>query len=59
MVSSGVVTLNGASIAQPSSFSKNQRIITASVTLAQQNTLSVELRSSPGSFVHILFAPRP
>jgi hypothetical protein len=57
-VSSAVITLNGANVASPNSFSKNAPVIATDVILAAQNTLSVELRSSPGSFIHVLLTPK-
>jgi hypothetical protein len=48
-VSSAVVTLNGIEIAGPSDFSQNVRVIEKPVKLAATNTLTVELRSAPGS----------
>jgi hypothetical protein len=57
-VSSAVITLNGANVASPNSFSKNTPVIASDVILGAQNTLSVELRSSPGSFIHVLLTPK-
>lgn len=59
MVNSCVITLNGATIASPSLFSKNVKVITMDVVLAAKNTLSVQLRSSPGSLIHVIFATKP
>jgi flagellar hook assembly protein FlgD len=49
-VSSAVVTLNGVEVVGPSAFNANVKLIEVPVTLAAANTLSVELRSAPGSF---------
>jgi hypothetical protein len=58
LVSSGVVTLNGVSMAQPSSFSKAAVCVNTNVTLTDRNTLSVELRSAPESFIEVLLTPK-
>jgi hypothetical protein len=34
-------------------------VITREVTLAATNTLSVDLRSAPGSFLYVTFAAKP
>jgi len=48
-VTSAVVSLNGVQIAGPSDFGQNVRVIDKPVMLAATNTLTVELRSAPGS----------
>lgn len=57
IVDSGVIMLNGVTIAPPSSFSKKANL-TTNVTLAAQNTLSVELQSTPGSLIYVIFTPK-
>lgn len=52
-ISSAVVKLNGAVVVGPNDFNKQLDLVTKSVKLSQQNTLSVEVRSTPGSFVLI------
>lgn len=59
MVDSAVVTLNGVKILSPASFSNRSRLIQTDVMLGARNTLSVELRSAPGSYVHVLLTPKP
>jgi hypothetical protein len=59
VVDSGVVTLNGSVVVTPSDFAKKKPVITLPVTLTAQNTLSVELRSAPESFIHVTVAPQP
>ena len=58
-VDSGVITLNGTTIASPSVFTNKARVMQTDVTLAAQNTLGVELRSAPESFLAILLTPKP
>jgi hypothetical protein len=53
VVTAGEVKLNGATIAGPNDFKKAARTLTVPVTLAEENTLSVELRSTPGSLLSI------
>ena len=48
-VASAVVTLNGEVVAAPQDFSQRVAVIDKSVRLLDQNTLSVEVRSAPGS----------
>ncbi|HKO44896.1 MAG TPA: hypothetical protein VJU84_16585 [Pyrinomonadaceae bacterium] len=50
-ISSAVVKLNGAVVIGPNDFNKQVDLITKAVQLSEQNTLSIEVRSSPGSFV--------
>jgi hypothetical protein len=45
------VKLNGAVVVGPNDFNKQVDLITKAVKLSEQNTLSVEVRSTPGSFV--------
>lgn len=48
-VSSAVVILNGRQILGPSDFNQQRANVQLTVELNEQNTLSVELRSAPGS----------
>jgi hypothetical protein len=48
-VSSAVILLNGVQVAGPSDFNKNVTVIEKPLTLVRTNTVSVELRSQPGS----------
>lgn len=48
-VSSAVITLNGVTVVSPSEFSQQVGLIDKLVPLAALNTLTVELRSRPGS----------
>lgn len=50
-ISSAVVKLNGAVVVGPNDFNKQVDLITKTIKLSEQNTLSVEVRSAPGSFV--------
>ena len=52
-ISSAVVTLNGAQIFGPGDFKQQVYILEASVNLSGNNTLSVELASSPDSYLTI------
>lgn len=52
-VSSAVISLNGKEIFGPSAFNQNVGHLEASINLLDANTLSVELRSKPGSFLTI------
>jgi len=48
-VSSAVITLNGVEVVSPSDFSQSVDLIVKPVTLLAENTLTVEVRSAPGS----------
>jgi hypothetical protein len=48
-VSSGVITLNGRSLVTPNDLSRQVAGLVVPVALEKDNTLSVELRSAPGS----------
>ncbi len=50
-ISSAIVKLNGAVVVGPNDFNKQVDLITKPIELSEQNTLSVEVRSTPGSFV--------
>ena len=50
-ISSAVVKLNGVIVVGPNDFNKQVDLITKPVKLSEQNTLSVEVRSAPGSFL--------
>jgi|GEM_PF-1597705 len=53
-----LVTLNGKTVATPGEFSRNVHYIRKQVTLADENTLSVELRGAPGSGIRALITGR-
>jgi len=53
VVTSGEVKLNGVTIAGPGDFKKAARTLTVPVTLAEENTLTVELRSDPASVISV------
>jgi len=52
-ISSAVITLNGQQVFGPSSFNQNVGHLEAPVNLLVNNTLSVELRSKPGSYLTV------
>jgi hypothetical protein len=54
---SAVISLNGNEILGSSALSSKRAIFTVPVTLAAQNTITGELRSAPGSFIHLLVSP--
>lgn len=53
-----LVTLNGKTVATPDEFGRNVHYIRKQVTLADENTLSVELRGAPGSGIRALITGR-
>ncbi|HEY0144320.1 MAG TPA: hypothetical protein VGF48_25770 [Thermoanaerobaculia bacterium] len=57
LASSAVVKLNGDTVAGPSAFNQQARVIEIPVTLAAENTLSAELRGAPGSKILIVLRP--
>jgi hypothetical protein len=56
VVTAAEVKLNGTTIFSQNDFKSAQRILTATVTLAEANSLSVELRSDPQSTLSISIA---
>jgi len=52
-VSSAVISLNGKEIFGPSAFNQNVGHLEAPINLLDTNTLTVELRSKPGSYLTI------
>jgi hypothetical protein len=52
-VSSAVISLNGQQVFGPSAFNQNVGHLEAPINLLDANTLSVELRSKPGSYLTI------
>jgi len=52
-VSSAVITLNGQEIFSPHDFNPHVGLLEAQVDLLEANTLAVEVRSKPGSFLTI------
>jgi hypothetical protein len=48
-VSSGVITLNGTQVVKPSDFNQTVTVIEKPLTLLENNTLAVDLRSNPDS----------
>jgi hypothetical protein len=53
IVSSAVITLNGAAMAAPSDFNKQTGLIIKPARLQQDNTLSVKISGQPGSFLTV------
>jgi hypothetical protein len=58
-VSSALVRLNGRTVVDPERFGQEVSEIITPVTLQSSNSLSVELRSAPGSQMTITIEPRP
>ena len=58
MVSSAVVSLNGQVALSPDLFSQNARLLSADVALPAQNTITVDLRSVPTSFIDVVIMPK-
>lgn len=58
MVSSAVVTLNGAVALSPDSLSQKVHTLSADLTLPAENTISVDLRSAPAAFIDIVITPK-
>ena len=52
-VTSALVRLNGIAVAVPNDFKKTVAVIERTVDLARQNTLYVELRGKPGTYITI------
>jgi hypothetical protein len=52
-LSSAKIVLNGAEIVKPSDFNQQVQEIRRTVVLRENNTLTVELQSKPGSFITI------
>jgi len=52
-VSSAVISLNGKEIFGPSAFNQNVGHLEAPINLLDTNTLSIELRSKPGSYLTV------
>jgi hypothetical protein len=57
LVDSAEVQLNGQVVLAPAAFNNQRSVITVPVTLRNQNTLRVDLRSAPGSQLRILIEP--
>src|SRR6267143_3847302 len=53
LVSSSIVTINGAQVLGPSNFNQNVSEIEVPVTLQASNTLSVQVRGQPGGTLTI------
>jgi hypothetical protein len=59
-VSSGIIKLNGTPLITPNLFNKKTDVITLPVTLQGTNTITAEVRSTPGSsFIVTIFGPDP
>lgn len=58
-ISSAKVILNGTEIVGPADFNQQVELIRKTVILRQSNTLTVELRSKPGSFITISVIREP
>jgi len=56
VVTSAEVKLNGKTIFSPNDFKSAQRTLTAPITLTEENSLAVELRSDPQSTISISIA---
>ncbi|MEN8136016.1 MAG: pentapeptide repeat-containing protein [Thermodesulfobacteriota bacterium] len=52
-VSSATITLNGTELFGPNDFNKNVHFLEKTILLTEDNTLSVELNSSPNSYLTI------
>jgi hypothetical protein len=52
-ISSAIVKLNGATVVGPNSFSQQVDSVSVPVTLREENTISVEIRSIPGTYITI------
>ena len=50
-VSSAVIELNGVRVVGPNEFNKQVDLITKPISLEQQNEISVEVRSEPGTWI--------
>jgi hypothetical protein len=50
-VSSAVIKLNGVHVVGPNEFNKQVDLITKPISLKQQNEISVEVRSEPGTWI--------
>lgn len=50
-VSSAVIELNGVRVVGPNEFNKQVDLITKPISLKQQNEISVEVRSQPGTWI--------
>ncbi len=57
LVDSAEIQLNGLVILPPAAFNNQRAVITVPVTLREQNTLRVELRSAPGSTLRVVIEP--
>ncbi|MDY6905890.1 MAG: PASTA domain-containing protein, partial [Thermodesulfobacteriota bacterium] len=52
-VTSAVITINGAPVFVPRDFKQHKYLMTCPINLAETNTLEVELRSKPGTYLEI------
>jgi hypothetical protein len=55
LVDSAIITLNGIAVVSPSNFKQAKGVANFAVTLAATNSVSVDLRSAPGSELSLLF----
>ncbi len=58
-ISSGRIILNGVEVVRPNDFNQQVELIQRTVTLRENNTLTVELFSAPGSFITISIVRDP
>lgn len=56
-VTAAVITVNGSTLFSPDDFKQQVPVLTRQLTFAQANTLTVELRSKPGSGLTISIEP--
>ena len=52
-INSGTIILNGVQVVGPNEFNQSTDSIRKSVTILENNTITVELRSRPGSFITV------
>jgi hypothetical protein len=55
-ISSAIIKINGIQIFGTSDFTQNVQLLEKTVGLQEENSISVELRSKPGSFINIQIA---
>jgi len=58
-ISSAVISINGIEVASPNEFNQQVGTITKPVTLNKDNLISVEVRSSPGSYITVTILGPP
>ncbi len=58
-ISSAVISINGIEVVSPNEFNQQVGTITKPVTLNKDNLISVEVRSSPGSYITVTILGPP